>query len=699
MQRKHAWRYLAIAVFFCLVCVIYLGRLFYIQIAGKDAGYGEGTTVRTVTVQAVRGHIYDRNGKPIVTNSYSYDLKLDYTAFSSMSAVRGNEVCLTLLDLLSAGGEGDKHTESFFPFEGAYPYYSWSAAVTAGDSLEYYRLQRVLSDLNFEADTSPKTLVEYYVDTYDLLATDSKGVRRFNDDEIDRLLRLRYDMDALRFGVASDYTVARDVSLSLMTSVKEQGFGGVTFLGNVKRVYAYPGYASHIIGAVGPIYAEEWEYYNEQGYQMNAVVGKSGCELAFEEYLHGSDGKLRIEEDSVGNIISVTVIKEPIPGNDVYLTIDMDLQMAAEDGLAENVEFVSNRSQGILTMGGGCDAGAAVAMDPDTFEVLAMASYPTYDMTTYNLLYNELLEREDNPLQNRAIEEIYSPGSTYKLGVAAAGLLSDEAGITTSSIIKCDGVYDRLHHPKCSTQDRHSSGFLNVVEAIADSCNCFFYELGYRMGIDRLNEYMSAFGFGQPTGIELYGESKGILAGPSYRQEIHGELWAVGDVLSAAIGQSDNKATPLQLACYLATLSNGGTRYRAQLLKEVRSPLQEAPVFSYLQSEEDVLSRIEIPQAALDAILQGMREMVTTHDRANRNFASVPVKVGGKTGTAQNSASLSGTGSENALFVCAAPYDDPEIVLSVVLEEGYIGEYASLTAARILERYYGVTQNGDNAVG
>ena len=555
MQRKHAWRYLAIAVLFCLICVIYLGRLFYIQIAGKDATYGDGTTSRTVTVQAVRGQILDRNGKAIVTNSYTYDLKLEYTAFSAMSAVRGNDVCLYLLELLDANGEGAKHTESFFPMQGAYPYLSWSEAVEAKDTLEYYRLQRVLTDLSFDADTSAKTLVQYYVDTYDFLATDSKGNRRFTDDEIDRLIRLRYDMDALRFGVAADYTVAKAVSLPVMTAVKEQGFGGVTFQGNVTRVYPYDGYASHIVGAVGPIYAEEWEYYNEQGYQMNALVGKSGCELAFEEYLHGSDGKLRIVEDAVGNVVSVEVVKAPVPGNDVYLTIDIDLQIAAERGLAENVAFVADRSQGILTMGGGCDAGAAVAMDPNTFEVLAMASYPTYSMSTYNLLYNELLARTDNPLQNRAIQEIYAPGSTYKLGVAVAGLLSDygdAASFGLGSTVKCDGVYDRLHHPKCSTFDRHGSTYLDVVEAIADSCNCFFYELGYRMGIHEMNSYMSAFGFGQSTGIELPGESKGILAGPDYRQQIHGELWAVGDVLSAAIGQSDNKATPLQLACYPA---------------------------------------------------------------------------------------------------------------------------------------------------
>ncbi len=677
MKQKGVWRYLAVAIVFSLVCVIYLGRLFYIQISGRDTAYDGETTTREVTVKAVRGQIYDRNGRVLVSNAYSYDLTVSASAFAHMTSTESNGVCIKLMNALVECGVAQRWEERYFPFEGQYPYYSWSSEIEAGDTLEYYRLRRVLGDLHLEEDTTAKELTEYYVKNYDLLSTDSNGNRRFSDDEVDRIIHLRYDMDARRFGSA-DYCVIEDVDLSLMTYVKELSLSGVTFTVEAARVYNYPGYASHILGTVGPIYAEEWEYYNEQGYLMSEIVGKTGCEYAFEKYLRGTDGIMVIEEDAAGNIVSIAVKEPPVAGNDVYLTIDIELQKAAEDGLAENVAYVVDRSGGYSTLGAGCNAGAAVAMDPDTFEVLAIASHPTYDLNTYNLLYNEIVAQDGNPLINRALNGAYAPGSTYKLGVAVAAMMEGQIGQKT--LLECTGTYQRYndYQPKCSTVASHR-GHLNVIKAISDSCNCFFYELGYRLGIEDMNEYMTAFGFGEQTGLEL-GGSVGVLGGPAYRQEIHGELWTEGTTLSAAIGQADNQATPLQLACYLSTLSNGGTRYSAHLLKEVRAVATGEVVYRY---EANVLSSLDIPPDVQATVFEGMKNMITSHSFTNQRFSSLPVTVGGKTGTAQTS-----TDCENALFVAAAPYDDPEVVLSVVLEQGYSGTYASITAARILEQYY-----------
>ncbi|MBQ1230398.1 MAG: hypothetical protein IIX80_05110 [Clostridia bacterium] len=683
-MQKHTWRYLATAVVFCLLCVTYLGRLFFIQIADRDPTYQTGTTTRTVTVQAARGKIYDRNGKVLVENRYTYDLVVVHESFSALSAKESNDVLLRLLDAMEAADESEKHVEKYFPFDGAYPYYGWSEEIADRDSIPYYRLMRVWKDLGIKEEITVERLVAYYVEEYGLLATDAEGNRIYDDDQIDRLLRMRYDMSALRFGAATDYTVAEDVGLGLIAHVKEQNLKGTTFLMNTERVYAYTGYASHILGQIGPIYSEEWEYYNEQGYPMNATVGKSGCEYAFESYLRGTDGKLRIEQDAAGNIVRVEVLQAPVAGNDVYLTIDIDLQIAAEDGLKENVQFVTDRSAGYAMYGAGCDAGAAVAMDPETFEVLAIASYPTYDLGTYNLMYNELAADPAQPLINRAINGAYAPGSTIKPGVTVAGMLAGE--ISQHSTIYCGGVYTRYegYQPKCSTYGSSHRGSIRAQTAIAVSCNCFFYELGYRMGIDTMNQYLTALGFGEHTGLEI-GGTEGILAGPLYRQESNGEEWQPGNTLQAAIGQSDHMASPMQLACYLSTISNGGTRYSAHLLHSVYAVGQSEPIYTYTVKPDSARAHLELSDEILATVFAGMREMVTSHATANRNLSTLPVAVGGKTGTAQTSEDC-----ENALFICAAPYDAPEIVVSVVLEQGYSGEYASLTAARILERYYGV---------
>ena len=684
-RRTHLWRYLGIVLVFCLISVIYLGRLFYLQILCGPPDSGSDTDTRRVTVQAVRGEIYDRNGVPLVTNRYTYDLTLSYSTLASGGLHRANETCLTLDRALDSTGEGGKHTEKYFPFDGTYPYYHPSEAAKDPDSTVFYRFGKVLSAIGLKESATAEQVVKYYVSTYDLLATDANGRRVYDDDEVDRLIRLRYDMDAVGFKTAGEYTYAEDVSLELMTYVKERSPVGVSFTVNASRVYNYPGYASHILGTVGPIYSEEWDYYNEQGYQMNAVVGKSGCEYAFESYLHGIDGVMEIELDRMGRVVSSRVISEPVAGNDVYLTIDIELQIAAEDGLRDNVREVIERSQGEIERGANCAAGAAVALDPNTFDVLAIASFPTYDLTTYQQSYNDLIADKSNPLFNRALNGLYAPGSTYKPGVSIAGLMRDQ--ISTGSTILCDGVYTRYndYRPKCSTYPHVYGSRLNVRQAIADSCNCFFYELGYRLGIDALSDYMGRFGFGKSTGLELGGQ---------LGNQANADNWLAAEIpgltLQAAIGQSDTLASPIQLACYLGTLTNGGTRYSAHLLRAVYAFGGGEPIYAYEQTEQTVLDRIEIIQSDLDAVLGGMRDVVTGNSVVDRYIPDDlrdangnRVAVGGKTGTAQNS-----SGCDNALFVCAAPFDNPEIVISVVIEQGYTGGYASFTAGRILEAFY-----------
>ncbi len=680
-RQTHTLRYLGIVTVFCLVCVIYLGRLFFIQISGRENQYTADITEREVVVQAVRGELYDRNGKKLVANRYSYDLSLAHAQFFALSLQEKNEVCLGVQNALAKRGGAGVREQKFFPFDGTYPNYTYSADTMDGDSIRYYRLKRVLGDIGLKEDATAIQLRDYYTDTYDLLQLDNQGNRRFSDKEIDTLVRMYYDIDATRFRSSGEYILCEGVDMSLMTYIKEQNIKAVNFTVNVAREYCYPGYASHILGLVGPIFSDEWEYYNELGYQMNAIVGKSGCEAAFENYLRGTDGKIRIKEDKNGNVVEVEVLTEPIAGNDVYLTIDIDLQIAAEDGLAENVAYIVDRATGVET-GLECKSGAAVAMNPNTFEVLAIASYPTYDLTTYNADYNLLSQDPAQPLLNRALNGTYAPGSTLKPGMAAIALTDD--AIVTSTRIACTGKYKGT--VGCSTYGTNHWGEINVIDAIAYSCNSYFCEIGHRLGIQKMEKYLTEFGLGQPTGLEL-GGSKGILAGPTYRGTIQStEQWQPGMTWQAAIGQSDHQLSPMQMACYIGTLCNGGTRYTAHLLHSVYRFGSDAPSFVYEQNDSTVLGRTDLSENDLNTVFAGMRKVVTSTSSVSRwlvNNKNIPVAVGGKTGTAQT-----GGDCDNALFVAAAPYNDPDVVISVVLEKGYSGGLASLTAARILEAYY-----------
>ncbi len=691
MEPKHGrtMRYLAIVALFCVVCVVYLGRLFYIQIAGRQNTYETDQTTRTVIVQAVRGEIYDRNGVKLVENHYTYDLVLSYGSFAALTPVQKNDVLLQLAEAEEACEAGELRPQVYSPFRGQYPYLSYTSEAVDSETVEGYRLHLVTKNGGWKKTPTAEQLVEYYEETYELLYTDSEGRRRYNDQEIDTLIRFYYDMDAKVFRNNGEYVFATDISLAdaasggLLTYVKEKGLPSVRFNGHVERVYLYPGIASHILGSVGPIYAEEWDYYDAQGYPMDAIVGKDGCESAFENYLHGIDGQIKITEDANGNVLKVETVREPVAGSDIRLTIDINLQIAAEQGLANNVQTVSENAY-VITEGMECDAGAAVAIDPETFEILAIASYPTYNLMTFNEDYASLREDPAEPLRNRALNEGYAPGSTLKLGMAVIGLM--EGKVTVDEIIACKGKYQGT--VGCSTyRENHSSG-LNVYDAISCSCNSYFCEIGDRVGIEAMEAYLSRWGLGQSTGLEL-GGAKGVLAGPTYRGEIqHPEPWKTGMTWMAAIGQSDHKMTPLQLATYTATLCNGGTRYEARLLHSVYR-------FGSAEPDEvgvgEILDQAPIP-SDVRATLRASMERMISESAVVRRYLGVTklpdnVRIGGKTGTAQVEGSL----CDNALFVCEASTtsDRADIVIAVVLESGAHGYNAAMTAGAILNEFYG----------
>ena len=694
LLKKPSFRIAFVGALFLLICLVYFARMFIIvATADPDDKIETGTYTRTEPIQALRGEIYDRNGNKLVYNEYSYDMVFDYDAMAATQVER-NVTILGAVKALSERGLEGQRSESSFPFVGTYPNYTYTAEARDGSSNIYYRLLKRIAEDELETDApvnktqlTVAILDEFYSESPDAFPTESEivdwfisrykineknelGEPMFTDAEIDAILRVRYDMEVADFSPYVRYTLASDVDVSFVTYIKELHLVGADFEVEVERKYAYPGYASHILGRTGPILAEDWEYYEKLGYNMNDTVGIDGCEAAFEEYLRGVDGVRVVVEDKNGNIIRSHVEKEPVPGKDVYLTIDIDLQIAAEEALEKNVNLV-----------GDAHAGAITAIDPKNGDVLVLASYPTFDLTTYGQDYNNLASDAHNPLLNRALNA-YTPGSAFKVGMVAAGITTGSVNAKTS--FYCAGA-DTVYGNKCWVYPGQH-GSVNATYALEVSCNCYFYELGPVMGIEAMNKYCKAFGLGESTGIEIR-ENTGILAGPDYVESV-GQQWNERDTVMAAIGQSVNMFNPLQIANYIATVLNGGTRYSAHLLKEVRTYSGEL-VYAY---ETEVLDSISLSTAAVSTVKQGMKQMVENDAAATYYMSGVPVTVGGKTGTAQR-----GTGkNDNRLFVCAAPYNNPEIIVSVVLEpddsipkdNSHGSSYASYAAAETLKAYY-----------
>ena len=435
-NRKTLIRIFAVAIVFAVICLIYFVKMINVTLNAGPKIIVTDTYERREPIAALRGQIYDRNGKVLIYNEYSYDLVFDYDAMAATNVDRNYAILQVVYALRSTGNAG-KAAESSFPFEGKYPEYSYSDEATDGESTIYYRLlKRIAQDeledecdvaknqltvayldefysKNPEAFPDESEIVEWFLQKYKINATDKNGNPIFNDAEIDEIIRMRYDMEVKDFSIYNRFTVASDLDVGFISYIKELSVVGADFEVITTRKYAYPGYASHILGRTGNIPSEQWEKYKALGYNMSDTVGLDGCEKAFEEYLRGVDGVIVVTEDSDGNIIDRRVEVEPVAGLDVYLTIDIDLQIAAEDGLKYNVDVLSNS-----------DAGALTAIDPNSGEVLAIASYPTYDLSLFGEKYNEYLADPARPLYNRALDGLYAPGSTFKLGMVAAGVSS-----------------------------------------------------------------------------------------------------------------------------------------------------------------------------------------------------------------------------------------------------------------------------------
>lgn len=663
IQKKNTSRkYLALSLMFALICMIFVARLVNLQFnkeKTEELRAKSEFTTETEVIQALRGNICDRNGKVLVTTSYAYDIIFDYNNMPD-DFVEFNRTILYVVEALDDTQNNQYRTSDLFPFAGEYPNFSYSSEATTEGTATYNALNKMLKELDMQGKGAQE-VTEYFVNRWKLNKLDENGNPIFSNYEIGQLVRVRYDMLRTQFSSLSPYCVASRVDISFVTYIKELGLVGVADRINSQRTYIYPGYASHILGRVGGINADNWEYYKSQGYSMDELVGIDGCELEFEEYLRGINGIKTITKNGDGEIVKEEITKAPVAGKDVWLTIDIDVQIAAEDALKKYM-LDNNKN-----------SGASVAIDPNTGEVLAIASYPTYNLQTFSEDYSEIAQNPHYPQINRAIYATYAPGSTFKIATALAAL--ENSIVDESTKIYCNHGYKQNGmNIGCNNHNNYSTQYLNIIEAITFSCNAYFIEAGYdKMGVDIMKQYCEDLGFGKSTGIELP-EKIGNLA-------YDDEALTPYNQASSYIGQSTHEFTPLQVTSYIATVANGGTRYATNLLHSVRTFSGDV----IYKTEKTILSTVDISASTLNTIKTGMKEMVNNSPTAKSNMYTkykINATVCGKSGTAQTSST-----TQNCWFTAFAPMENPQIVVTSIIENGETGASVSAIDAAVIAAY------------
>ena len=720
-------RLLAVIALLILLMGCMGATMYNLQIVRGDEFYEESQfkIAETQTVEADRGDVLDRNGRVLVSNETVYQVELD----TSLMGERRNEILLTLIRIAREQEEVWTDTlsvtlEGPFAFTREDPYY----ADYPNDDGTFRRVLTRLGELGVKMkwiddprvkpveETVEQPVVEaeepgFFERLKSFFTGESSSgspaiiqkkkelglpeapvllARMYESFGIDAPSLPPEDARALA-GVLYElslrakeiywtpYIFAEDVDIDFITRVKEADLPGVEIEATTRRSY-HTEYAAHLLGRVGLMSAEEWAYYKtldedadeKPDYEMDDQVGKDGVEKAFESYLRGTPGVRTVERNTEGKIVSSTWLTMPEPGDNVVLTLDIDLQKKVEDTMAAVIPNLP---------GGEAEGGACVVLDVNSADVLACASYPTFSLTTFQEDYSEMSADPLSPMLNRALQGVYPPGSTFKMVTGIAGL--EEGIVEPDTIIVDTGrymYYAPSYTPKCwiFRQYGGTHGKQNVSQAIMNSCNVYFYDVGRQLGIDRLGDYAKRFGLSERTGLEL-SEAKGVMAGPEFTESLGG-TWYDGSTLAVAIGQESSQFTPIQLANYIATLVNGGTRNATHLLKEVKSSDYSAILETY---EPEVLSVIDIEDENLNAVKAGML-MLTTEGSVKKYFTGLDFQAGAKTGSAQ----VSSNTQSHAVFVCFAPYENPEVAMSIVVEHGGSGGELAAIASDVLSYYF-----------
>lgn len=670
-MRSGKYRFFVLKLIMFAMLAAILVRLFNLQIIDGETYQKSASSRLTTNIvnNAARGDILDRYGNVLVTNTTGYTVVLQMNVGAGDGSV--NEDIKKVVQILYTTGNKAIDTLPITyetPYE--FMFEDENNDGSTDDEMRVWFANNKYNGTYIGYGMSAAEVLEAYCNIYNikdnLYNTDTRC-----------MAGVRYEADLKNFSTVNPVAIAENVSVDAVTRIKEiQGeLSGISITEEYVRTYTNPGFATHILGRVGKISGEEYEQNKTKGYGINDVIGKQGIEKWAESYLKGVDGKNGATTYIDGKEIELSEEVDPVPGNYVMLTLDSELQQTLENSLENTIKSI----------GKDCNAGAAVVLDVNTGDTLAMASYPSYDMSRFNEDYSALLADESNPMINRAVCGLYSPGSTFKPLTAIAGLQSGE--ISSADNIECTGIYRFYedYQPSCWIWSEYklTHGHQNVTQAIENSCNVYFYELGRRLGIDKIDEYAKKFGLGEYTGVELNEEAAGHMASPEYKAEVISNVidreWFGGDTLQAAIGQSYSIFTPVQLANYCATIANGGTRYKVNLISSIRSSVDGSLVERF---EPKVVEQVDIDSKAMQKIHDGMKKVVD-EGSARSIFEGYPIEVGGKTGTAQL-----GTGTNNAIFIAFAPFEKPEIAIAVVLEHGERGTNAGRVARDVFDKYF-----------
>lgn len=664
-KKRYAFLY-AVLIVFAILAII---KLSVLQIVNGKENYEKSLsrTQRTVSVSAPRGEIYDRYGRVIVGNRMGFSV--EFQRVKGMDDEEINEIIKKTGEIFRKNGDSPASSE--LPITEERPY-NFTFTDETGEREKQWK-----KEMQIPEKLTAEETIEHYAKLFNLDFS-------YTEDEKRYIIGVRYTMLIRGFSSNISYTLAGDVSKDTVVSIKEHydNYRGINILTKPVREYPNGNLAAHILGRIGLISDTEYESLSEEGYGINDYIGKEGLEKYLEKELRGTSGKMVAEQDENGHYVAFTTAREAVSGNSVHLTIDLDVQKAAEKALKETVADIYSHSE---ERGYGSDVGggAAVAIDIENGDVLCMASYPSFSIEDYNKNYSLLINDKNKPLFNRALLGTYAPGSTFKMLVGIAAL---EEGVVLKDTLVKDEVLYRLGqgHFKCL----HDHGFVNVSTAIRDSCNYYFYTVGYNLGIEKISSYAEKFGLGTYTGIEL-SEEKGVIASKETK-EARGEKWYEGYTLQAAIGQDDNRFTPLQLASYVSQIASGGVRFRPHLVKGVYSYDGEENISITAPFEN---GRISLSKDKIDAVRYGMR-LVATDGTGKEYFSDYPVKVAAKTGTAE----VYG-GSDNGIFVAYAPYEEPKIAVAVVIERAGGGSYLGPVARAIIDAYLNAENEEELTVG